>query len=163
VGDGRRTVIRRIGAVALALVVAVLSAACSGQQPVPVTATAGTKGRVIEVLVEQPALAAVRSDIDLFVSRRATRVSSGGGTADAIATTVKHGYRIDAVVLPSGPALDRVADELLEPPMRLGTLRSTTYWACDIDRFGRPFAHFLATPASERVLHAHGFDVHTSP
>ena len=155
--------IRRIGVVALALVVAVLSAACSGQQPVPVTATAGTKGRVISVLVEQPALAAVRSDIDLFVTRRATRVSSGGGTADAIATTVKHGYRIDAVVLPSGTALNRVTDELLEPPLKLGTLHSTTYWACDIDRFGRPFVHFLTTAASERVLRAHGFDVRPSP
>jgi hypothetical protein len=152
-------VTRRIAVLALSLVVVALLAGCGEDPPVPTTETAGTGTRLVRVLVEPPALSAVRSDIRLFVGRRAALISSGAGTADAIAATVKHGYRIDVVVLRSGPALDRVRDELLAPPVRLGRLGSTTYWACAISRYGQPFVQFLTGPASRQLLRTSGFDV----
>ena len=111
------------------------------------------------MLVEQAALAAVGDDIRQFVATRRGRINWGGGTAEDIATTIKHGYRVSVVVLPSGPALDRVRDELLEPPAKIGALGPDTYWACAVDQFGRPFVRFLATRAGRLVLQAHGFEV----
>jgi hypothetical protein len=146
--------VRRAG---LALAAAMLLGACGADRPVPTTETAGWGGRQIEVLVEQGALGALGEDIRQFVARRPAQVSWGGGTADAIATTVKHGYRISVVVLPSGPALDRIRDELLAPPTRLGRLGSATYWACPVDQYGSSFMRFLTGRASLRVLRAQGF------
>jgi ABC-type molybdate transport system substrate-binding protein len=144
---------------ALAVAAALLLSGCAEGPPARATETAGTGEREIQVLVEQAALGAIGSDIRQFVKTRPARVSWGGGSADAIATTVKHGYRVSVVVLPSGPALDRVRDELVAPPTRLGTLASATYWACPVDQFGLSFLRFLTGRTSKRVLRAHGFDV----
>ena len=146
----------RLRGAGAALAAVVLLAAC-GEEPVAATTTAGTGGRAIGVLVAQAALAAVGDDIRQFVTTRPGRISWGGGTAEDIATTIKHGYRVSVVVLPSGPALDRVRDELLEPPTKIGALGPDTYWACAVDEFGRPFVRFLTSRAGQRVLRAHGF------
>ena len=151
--------IRRAAAPVLALAAAMILAACGEEPPVPTTQAAGSGGREIQVLVDQSVLGALGADIREFVSTRQARVRWGGGTADAIATTVKHGYRISVVVLPSGPALERIRDELLAPPTRLGTVGSTTYWACPVDQYGLSFLRFLPGRASQRVLRSHGFDV----
>ena len=151
--------IRRAAAPVLALAAAMLLAACGEEPPVPTTEAAGSGGREIQVLVDQSVLGALGADIREFVSTRQARVRWGGGTADAIATTVKHGYRISVVVLPSGPALERIRDELLAPPTRLGTVGSTTYWACPVDQYGLSFLRFLPGRASQRVLRSQGFDV----
>jgi ABC-type molybdate transport system substrate-binding protein len=147
----------RTGAAALAA--AVLLTGCAEDPPVPTTETAGPDGRHIQVLVEQPALDALGADIRQFVATRSVPVSWGGGTADAITATVKQGYRISVVVLPSGPALDRIRDELVAPPTRLGTLGPATYWACPVDQFGLPLVRFLTGRTSKRVLRAQGFAV----
>jgi ABC-type molybdate transport system substrate-binding protein len=147
----------------LALAAASLLSACAAGPPVPATKTAGTDGRQIQVLVEQAALGALEADIHQFLSTRDARISWGGGTADAIVTTVKDGYRVGVVVLPSGPALERVRDELVAPPTRLGMLGSATYWACPVDQYGLSFLHFLAGRNSKRVLRSQGFDVSPPP
>jgi hypothetical protein len=144
---------------AASLAAAALLAGCSQDPPVATTDTAGSGGREVQVLVEQSAAAALGADLRQYVGTRTARVSWGGGTPDAIATTVKQGYRISVVVLPPGPALDRIRDELLEPPTRLGTLGSTTYWACLVDEFGRSLMRFLTGRTSKRVLKAQGFTV----
>jgi hypothetical protein len=138
---------------------ALLLAGCAAQPPVEATRTAGSDGRQIQVLVDQPAVGALGTDIQQFVATRQVRVSWGGGTPDAIATTVKDGYRISVVVLPSGPALDRIRDELVAPPTALGTLGSATYWAAPVDQFGLPLVRFLTGRTSQRVLRAQGFGV----
>ena len=160
---GGAPVIRGIRAAALALVPAVVLVACGEGQPVQTTESAGDGGREIQVLVEQGAMGALGRDIRQFVTTRSARVRWGGGTAEAIATSVKHGYRISVVVLPSGPALDRIRDELLAPPTRLGRLGSATYWACPVDQYGLSFVRFLTGRASQRVLRSQGFDVSPSP
>ena len=145
-------------AVVAALAAAMLLAGC-GEQPLAATRTAGADGRQIDVLVDQAALAAVGTDVERFLATRPGRITWGGGTADDIATTIEHGYRISVVVLPSGPALERVRDELVAPPVRLGTRGSTTYWACAVDQFGLPFVRFLTGRGSRQLLREHGFDV----
>ena len=142
-----------------ALAASMLLAACGQESPLETTETAGPGPGQVLVLVEQGAVGALGSDIQQFVATRPVRVRWGAGTADEIATTVKQGYRFSVVVLPTGPALDRIRDELLAPPTRLGRLGSTTYWACPVDRYGLPFLRFLTGRTSTRVLRAHGFDV----
>jgi hypothetical protein len=149
--------------VTLAVATALLLSGCGEAQPVATTQTVGAGRSEVRVLVEHAALAGLRADIDRFVTTRPLLISSGGGTADAIAATVKQGYRISVVVLPSGPALDRVRDELLAPPTRLGTLGAQTYWLCTVDRYGAPLARFLAGRTSQRVLRSQGFRVSPSP
>ena len=144
---------------ALALAVALLLSACAEEPPAWPTQTAGPGRFEVRVLVERPALTALQSDIDGYVATRPVLVSWGGGTADDIAATVKQGYRISVVVLPSGPALDRIRDELVAPPTRLGTLGSQTYWAGSVDQYGLSLVRFLAGRTSQRVLRAQGFDV----
>jgi hypothetical protein len=154
--------VRRVVRSAVALLAAaVLLAGCAEDPPVSATETAGSDGRQIQVLVEQAALGALGADIRTFVATRPARISWGGGTADAISTTVKNGYRISVVVLPSGPALDRIRDELVAPPTRVGTLGPDTYWACPVDQFGSSLVRFLTSRTSKRVLRAHGFSVPT--
>jgi hypothetical protein len=150
-------------AVTVAVIGALLLSACGEAQPVATTQTVGPGRSEVRVLVEQAALAALRADIDRFAAVRPVRISSGGGTADAIAATVKQGYRISVVVLPSGPALDRVRDELLAPPTRLGDLGAQTYWLCTVDRYGVPLARFLGGRTSRRVLQSQGFRVAPTP
>ena len=141
-----------------------LLTACGEQPPVETTETAGPLDRSLQVLVEQRAVDALATDIGQFVAERPTAtVSWGGGTAEDIATTVKQGYRNSVVVLPSGPALDRIRDELLDPPARLGQLKGVTYWVCTVDKSGRPFARYLTSRRSLRVLRSQGFDVSPPP
>jgi hypothetical protein len=154
---------RSAGRAGWMLAPALLLCACAGGPAVPASETAGSGGSEVQVLVEQAALGALSADIHQFVATRRARVSWGGGTADAIAITVKQGYPIRVVVLPSGPALERVRDELIAPPSRLGTLGSQTYWACPVDRFGLSFVRFLGGRTSQRVLRSQGFDVSSSP
>ncbi len=148
---------------ALALAGALLLSGCAEGPPVWPTETAGPGKFEVRVLVDDQALGALRSDIDRFVATRPVLISWGGGTADDIAATVKQGYRISVVVLPSGPALDRVRDELLAPPTRLGTLGSQTYWACPVDRYGLPLVRYLSGRTSQQVLQSQGFDLSPSP
>jgi ABC-type molybdate transport system substrate-binding protein len=154
---------RQLTFLVLALAAASLLSGCATGPPVPAAETAGTDGRQIQVLVEQAALGALGADIHQFLSTRDARISWGGGTADAIVATVKDGYRVSVVVLPSGPALERVRDELVAPPTRLGRLGSATYWACPVDQYGLSFVRFLTGRTSQRVLRSQGFDVSPSP
>ncbi len=154
-------VARRLASVVAATM---LLTACGEQPPVETTQTAGSQDSGLQVLVEQRAVDALATDIGQFVAQRPmATVSWGGGTAEAIATTVKQGYRNSVVVLPSGPALDRIRDELLDPPARLGQLRDVTYWVCTVDKTGRPFARYLTGRRSLRVLKSQGFDVSPPP
>jgi len=144
---------------ALGLAGAVLLAGCGEEPPVATTQTSGPDSRQIQVLVDRGAELALRRDIEAYATTRRVGVSWGSGTADAIVTTVKHGYRIDVVVLRSGAALDRVGDELLAPPEKLGTFRSDTYWACAVDEYGLSFVRFLVGRTSKGMLRQQGFDV----
>jgi hypothetical protein len=148
---------RALRPVASLLAAVLLLGACGEQAPAEPTETAGSLEHPLQVLVDEGALDALATDIHQFVSLRPAGVSWGGGTAEAIATTVKHGYRISVVVLPSGPALDRIRDELLSPPTRLGRLRGVTYWVCTVDKSGQTFVRYLTGRVSQRVLRSQGF------
>jgi hypothetical protein len=117
----------------------------------------GRGGSAQTVLVDQGALGAVRAAVGPFLNGKSGRVRSGGGSAADIATTVKYGQRIDLVVLPAGPALQRVRDELIAPPEPIGRLAGTQYWAAPVTSLGLPFFTFLTSRNGAKVLRAHGF------
>ena len=143
----------------LAVVVGLLTvlAACGRDPTVRPDVVTGHGGRAQTILVDQGALRAVRAVIRPFLNGKPGRVSSGGGSAADIATTVKYGQRIDLVVLPPGPALDRVRDELLVPPAPIGRLGGTEYWAAAVTARGLPFFTFLTSRNGAKALRASGF------
>ena len=110
----------------------------------------------MSVLVDEHVIPAVAATFTPFLASRPARVAWAAGPADTLAETVKAGYRIDVVVLPSGPALDRVRDELAGRPVSIGTLAGTRYWAAPITAKGVPFVAFVTGVRGARVLRAHG-------
>jgi hypothetical protein len=148
---------RALSAVAVAVALVLAVSACGSDGSVQPDLQSGRGGRTPTVLAEEHALPVVRAAIDPFLGGKRGRVSSGGGSATDVATTVKDGYRIDVVVLPAGAGLERVREELLLPPARLGTLAGTEYWAAVITARGLPFWKFLTGARGMKVLRAHGF------
>ena len=143
----------------LAATAAVAALLCSGCGPGPnlmPRRTAGTTGRSTIVLMVAPTRAAVLAGVDAFVKGRGSRIVSAVGTPAEVATSVKDGAVVDAVVLPSGPDLDRVRNELVAAPLPLGTVAGTPYWAAPVTYRGLVFAQFLQTPQGRSLLHAHG-------
>jgi hypothetical protein len=134
-----------------------LVAACGRDPTVRPDAVTGRGGAVQTVLVDQPALGAVRAAAGPFLRGRSGRLNTGGGSAADIATTVKYGQRIDLVVLPAGPALERVREELLLPPAPIGRLAGTEYWAGAVTVRGLAFWKVLTSPRGAKLLHTQGF------
>jgi hypothetical protein len=115
------------------------------------------------VLVDERALSAVSATFMPYLTRLPGIVTAGAGSAADIATTVKHGHRMDVVILPTGPALDRVRGELILPPSPIGSLDGTEYWAAPVTAGGLPFVTFLTTGRGAKVLQAHGWAMPTVP
>ncbi|MGZ4651099.1 MAG: hypothetical protein ACXV3A_11260 [Kineosporiaceae bacterium] len=120
------------------------------------TTVVGGSGREVSVLVDEHVTSALAATFTPFLDSRPVRVAWAAGPADNLAETVKAGYRFDVVVLPSGPALDRVRDELAGRPVSIGALDGTRYWAAPITARGVPFVAFVAGRSGARVLRAHG-------
>jgi len=124
---------RLLSFLGVALVALLVLAGCARETYVkPLTLVGTSQGAVLTLMVPsiRPAVvAAVPGALPGKPAARKVGVRYGTGTADDIAATVKNGRPIDLVVLPAGPALDRVSDELLQPPSLLGTLGSTRYYA----------------------------------
>ena len=149
----------RVSVVSLALIVVLaLLGACGRDSTVRANrVTSSGEGHQATVLVDQRTLSAVSATFPPYLSRLPGVVTAGAGSAADIATTVKHGQRMDAVVLPAGPALDRVRGELFLPPSPIGRLGGTEYWAGAVTAGGLPFVTFLTAGRGATVLQAHGF------
>jgi len=135
----------------------VVTAACSGGTGLSRQITTGKAGGVTILLTDDAPRAAVASEIAAFAQEKRSRVVSSDGSPTAVATAVKDGKPVDVVVLPAGPALERVRDELVEPPVALGTLASTPYWAAAVTDRGLDFVKFLRTAPATALLRVHGF------
>jgi hypothetical protein len=139
---------------------ALLVAGCADSPPVRTDAVAGRPGgRIASILADSTVLPAVRAAIPAYFGDRPrgsiSRFATGGGSPADIATTVKHGFRVDAVVLPAGPSLDRVRDELVTAPVQIGELGTTAYWGAAVTVGALPFVRYLAGQG-RHVLRAHG-------
>jgi len=146
--------VRPSGVVLLAVLLT--GTACgSGPNLVPRTTT-GTTGLATVVLTDGTTRAAVLAGITDYVRARSGRIVSAVGTPNAVAGSVKQGAVVDAVVLPAGPALDRVRDELVTAPSRLGRVRGTVYYAAPVTSKGALFVQYLLTARGRAQLTAHG-------
>jgi hypothetical protein len=147
---------RRIALAASALAVAGLTGCGPGPNLVPKTTT-GSHGRATIINVDAGAQEQLLGTIKAYVAAKNTRIVSASGTPDAVATAVKHGAVIDVVILPEGPALRRVSDELVLPPERLGTLDGTVYYVGTVTSRGLLWTKFLRTAQGRAILANQGF------
>jgi hypothetical protein len=146
------------------LVLLTLLAACGRDTTVRADrVTSSGEGYQATVLVDERALSAVSATFTPYLTRLPGVVTAGAGSAADIATTVKHGQRMDVVILPAGPALDRVRGELILPPSPIGSLDGTEYWAGAVTARGLPFVTFLTTGRGAKVLQAQGLAMPTVP
>ena len=139
-----------------AVLVALLAACGPGPNLVPRTTT-GSHGRPTYVNVDAVARTAVLGGITAYVTAKNTKIISAAGTPDAVVTSVKRGAIVDVVVLPDGPELTRVSDELVKPPERIGVLGGRTYYVGTVTSRGLIFTKFLATAQGRAVLRQQGF------
>jgi hypothetical protein len=138
----------------LVVPVVALLAACGSPGPLETKDTVGERTGAIAVLIDASALTPVRCAMGSFLTSKRRGVKYGAGAPDQIATSVKNGLPTDAVVLPPGPALDRIRDELASPPLPLPAVSSgsTTFWVAAVTDRGLGFANFLAGRKGQAVL-----------
>jgi hypothetical protein len=79
-----------------------------------------------------------------YLDSKRRGIKYGAGAPEQIATTVKTGLPTDAVILPPGPALDRIREELASPPLPFLPTPTTTFWVAPVTDRGLSFARFLA-------------------
>ena len=128
--------------------------ACGGAGPLQTNTVVGQKSGAIAVLIDAPAVPAVRCAMDSYLGQTGRGIKYGAGAPDQIATTVKDGLPTDAVILPPGPALDRIRDELASPPLPFLSTSSTTFWVAPVTDRGLSFARFLAGRRGSAALNS---------
>lgn len=149
-GPRARRVLALTAAVAFALT------GCAKDVYVKPTTPVGRANAATAVLVDSPAEKPVTGVIKGYLHGRKAGFRYGAGDPDDIAETVKNGRLIDVVVLPAGPGLDRVKDELLQPPLRLGRIGSTDYYLGTVTSKGLLFTKWLQTLSGQAQLRLHG-------
>lgn len=150
---------RPLSFLAVALVALLVLAGCAREAYVkPLTLVGTSKGAVLTLMVPSVRRAVVAAVPGALPGKPAEKIGVryGTGTADDIAATVKNGRLIDLVVLPAGPALDRVSDELLQPPSLLGTLGSTRYYAGAVTARALPLLKYWEGRQGRAKLRAAG-------
>jgi hypothetical protein len=120
-----------------------LLAACGNPGPLNTKDAVGEKAGAIAVLIDSPALTPIRCAMGSYLDANRRGVKYAAGTPDQIAETVKNGLPTDVVVMPLGPALDRIRDELARPPLPVLATGSTTFWVAGVTDKGLAFADFL--------------------
>ncbi len=149
----RRGVLALVGA-ALAALLAL--AGCGSEADVePVTLVGNPSGAVL-TLLDSRVSRAVTAALPTSVRGRPVGIRYGTGTPDDMAATVKNGRTIDLVVLPAGPALDRVTDELVRAPVLLGSLGSTRWYGGAVTAKGLPILTYWEGPQGRVKLRRSG-------
>jgi ABC-type molybdate transport system substrate-binding protein len=146
---------RHIGAVLVGAGVLLGSAGCGGPGVVR-QETVGRSGTATIVLSDAALRDAVAAAATSFSVPGRARIVWSVGTPDAVAGAVKDGQPVDVVLLPDGAALDRVRDELVEPPVPLGTHAGTAYSAAAVTGRGVAFLRFLVAGGGAARLRQHG-------
>jgi len=135
-----------------AATVATVLAGCSGASTVRAQEVVGNRAGAVALLVDSGAARSVQCTLRPFVRGKPRGIRFGGGSSDEITTTVKDGEPADVVVMPAGPALDRILDELARPPTSLTLTPGHVYWVGAVDDRGLALADFLSGPAGRKVL-----------
>ncbi len=149
---------RRAGALAVALAIGATPAlaGCGSEVNLRPTTLIGRSASATTVLVAAGAENAVAGALTRYAGTRESGFLYGTGSPDDIATTVKNGRLIDMVVLPAGPGLDRVEDELLKPASRFGRVGSTTYYLGAVTSKALAFITWLSSRPGQVALRANG-------
>ena len=145
---------RRVAAVAsLAVCVLGLVAACGTSETVAAKTVLGQRTGSAVVLLDTSAAAALRCAMAAYVRAQPSGgIRLGIAAADQIANAVKDGEFVDVVVLPPGPALDRLRDELVIPPVQIMPSTSSTLWVGAVTDRGLRFTRFLTGRAGRAAL-----------
>jgi hypothetical protein len=146
---------RRAVLVALAPVlgpILLLLAACADTGTVKAHDIVGPGDGAFTVLIDTRAAPAIRCATERYLRGAKSGIAIGAGEPDHIVTTIKHGLTGDVVILPAGPALDRVRNELATPPLSVLTMSTTTYWAGAVTDRGLRYVHYLAGRYGRAVL-----------
>lgn len=155
---------------ALALGVALVLSGCSGPPDVALDRSVGSLdaaaerqsawglsgGRLTFALVDRGFETPSAPAFTAFLGGRAGGVRYGVGDPAAITATVKDGERVDAVVLPAGPDLDRLANEFVFPAEPVGRIRGTTYWVGAVDMRGWALVTYLTGVRGRALLRTYG-------
>jgi hypothetical protein len=146
---------RRAGGLLAGAAAAAVLAGCGSASPTstmgPQTIT-GKATHGIIVLGDATLQQAMTSGITGYTRTGRERITSALGTPDAVATAVKDGRIVDVVVLPSGPALDRVRNELVTAPEPIGQVAGTQYWAAAVTGRGLGFFRYLHSRPGAALL-----------
>jgi hypothetical protein len=151
---------RTLWSLGVALVALLALGGCAREAYVkPLTLVGTSKGAVLTLTVpsaQQALIAAVPATLPGKPTAEKVGIRYGIGTPDDVAATVKNGRLIDLVVLPAGPALDRVSDELLQAPTLLGVLGSTRYYAGAVTARALPLVKYWEGPRGRAKLRSAG-------
>jgi hypothetical protein len=143
-------------AVVLATGAAPALAGCGREADLKPTTLIGRSSVATSVLLDPAVEKVMAPTFKRYVNGRKRGFRYGAGSPDEIASTVKNGRLIDLVILPAGPGLDRVENELLTPPTLLGTVGSTTYYLGAVTAKALPFVKWVPSPAGRATLRANG-------
>lgn len=143
------------GGLVAVLAPALAGCARDGGIPRPLT-TVGSSGRTVVVVVDKALKPAFAAEIAAYTRAKKKKIAWSTSTPEGVADGVKNGGPIDVVVLPQGPSLERVTNELLVPPRTLGQVGSVTYSAAAVTYIGLPFVEYLTSGEGGSGLRAHG-------
>ena len=149
----RRHALPRLAVALAALLVLV---GCGRDINVKPVTQLGTQHGVVLTLMVPSVQHAVTAAIPGALQGKKVGIRYGTGSPDDITATVKNGRLIDLVVLPAGPALERISDELLRTPSLLGTLGSTRYYAGAVTAKALPIVTYWEGPQGKTRLRRGG-------
>ena len=147
---------RRSVVAALVAAVGLLAAGCAQPPAVAATQQLGSPGSTTIVLVDRGFDAHARATFSAFLHARPGYVRWGAGDPATIATSVKQGDEADAVIIRSGPQLDRIRDEFVLPPEQIGQIGGVTYWVGGLDGRGWALLTYLTGIPGRRTLRTQG-------
>jgi hypothetical protein len=136
---------------ALVPVVALLTG-CGDAGTLHAKTLVGEKTGAIAILIDTPVAPAIRCTMDVYLKGRRRGIKYGAGGPDQIATAVKRGEPTDVVIMPPGPALDRIRDELASPPQPFLVTTAATFWVAPVTDRGLGFARFLTSRKGKALL-----------
>jgi hypothetical protein len=129
-----------------------LLTACADTGTIRASEVVGPGGGAFTVLIDTPAVPAIRCATERYLRGAKSGIAIGAGAPDHIVRTIKYGLPGDVVILPAGPALDRVRNELATPPLSVVTISTTTFWAGAVTDRGLRYIHYLAGRYGRAVL-----------
>jgi hypothetical protein len=144
--------LRRAAPAAVLAAAAALGLAGCGDTHIKADTPYGNKNHAFVTLIDTPVVKVFKKSLPPNVGAYKTGLYYGTGTPEDLVSTVKNGWRIDLVVLPAGADLQRLKNELVQPPVPLGKVGSEQYYVAPVTRQGWALARYFLTPKGKLQL-----------